>query len=139
MTELRLKVEGVRVRFGGTLALDGVDLAVYPGEVLALIGENGAGKSTLMKVLSGAVRPQEGSMLLDGQSYAPQNPKEARARGVAMIYQELALAPEPDCSRKCISGHGANQKLSARQKADERTCHHRPARTRPQCRHRQAR
>jgi ribose transport system ATP-binding protein len=93
MTDLRMKVEGVRVRFGGTLALDGVDLAVYPGEVLALIGENGAGKSTLMKVLSGAVRPQEGSMLLDGQAYAPQNPKDARSRGVAMIYQELALAP----------------------------------------------
>jgi len=93
MTELRLKVEDVRVRFGGTLALDGVDLAVYPGEVLALIGENGAGKSTLMKVLSGAVRPQTGTMLLDGKPYAPQNPKEARASGVAMIYQELALAP----------------------------------------------
>ena len=93
MTDLRLKVEGVRVQFGGTIALDGVDLAVYPGEVLALIGENGAGKSTLMKVLSGVVRPQTGNMVLDGQTYAPQNPKEARSRGVAMIYQELALAP----------------------------------------------
>ncbi|MBS2011181.1 MAG: sugar ABC transporter ATP-binding protein, partial [Cyanobacteria bacterium SZAS TMP-1] len=93
MTELRMQVTRARVRFGGTQALDGVDLAVYPGEVLALIGENGAGKSTLMKVLSGAVRPQEGSMLLDGQVYAPQNPREARERGVAMIYQELALAP----------------------------------------------
>lgn len=93
MTELRMQVTGARVRFGGSQALDGVDLAVYPGEVLALIGENGAGKSTLMKVLSGAVRPQEGSMLLDGQVYAPQNPREARERGVAMIYQELALAP----------------------------------------------
>ncbi len=93
MSDLRMKVEDVRVRFGGTIALDGVDLAVYPGEVLALIGENGAGKSTLMKVLSGAVRPQNGNMLLDGISFAPQNPKEARERGVAMIYQELALAP----------------------------------------------
>ncbi|MBU6453729.1 MAG: sugar ABC transporter ATP-binding protein [Cyanobacteria bacterium REEB67] len=90
---LRMKVENIGVRFGGTIALGDVDLDVHPGEVLALIGENGAGKSTLMKVLSGAVRPQTGKMLLDGQPYSPQNPKEARARGVAMIYQELALAP----------------------------------------------
>ena len=90
---LRMQVENIGVRFGGTIALGGVDLDIYPGEVLALIGENGAGKSTLMKVLSGAVRPQSGTMLLAGQNYAPQNPKEARSRGVAMIYQELALAP----------------------------------------------
>jgi len=89
----RMQLSGARVRFGGTQALDGVDLTVYPGEVLALIGENGAGKSTLMKVLSGVVIPQEGTMLLDGRPFAPQNPKEARESGVAMIYQELALAP----------------------------------------------
>src|SRR5262249_55051842 len=59
----------------------------------ALVGENGAGKSTLMKVLSGAVRPDAGTMLLDGQPYAPRGPLDARRRGVAMIYQELALAP----------------------------------------------
>ena len=90
---MRLQMENVSVRFGGTIALGGVDLAVPEGKVLALIGENGAGKSTLMKVLSGAVRPQTGTMQLNGASYAPQNPREARARGVAMIYQELALAP----------------------------------------------
>ncbi len=90
-TEL-LRMEGVRKRFGATVALDGVDLTVQAGEILALVGENGAGKSTLMKVLSGAHRPDEGRMSLRGESYAPSHPLEARRVGVAMIYQELALA-----------------------------------------------
>ncbi|HVT90694.1 MAG TPA: sugar ABC transporter ATP-binding protein [Tepidisphaeraceae bacterium] len=88
----RLRMQGISKRFGATLALAGVDLEVAPGQVLALVGENGAGKSTLMKVLSGAHAPETGQMWLDGQIYAPRNPLDARAAGVAMIYQELALA-----------------------------------------------
>ncbi len=88
----RLEMIGIRKRFGATVALNGVDLAVQPGQVLALVGENGAGKSTLMKVLSGAHRPDEGQMWLEGRPYQPRNPLEARAAGVAMIYQELSLA-----------------------------------------------
>src|SRR5262245_40462509 len=84
---------GIAKRFGPTPALRGVDLELRAGEVHALVGENGAGKSTLMKVLSGAVRPDAGTMALDGQPYAPSGPQEARRRGVAMIYQELTLAP----------------------------------------------
>ena len=84
---------GVTKSFGANRALRGVSLDVGSGEVLALIGENGAGKSTLMKILSGAYRPDAGTMTLDGQPYAPRGPREARAAGVAMIYQELALAP----------------------------------------------
>ncbi|MFM7185522.1 MAG: sugar ABC transporter ATP-binding protein [Planctomycetota bacterium] len=86
-------MRGVRKSFGATVALAGVDLAVAPGEVLAVVGENGAGKSTLMKVLAGVVRPDAGSMLLDGRPYAPRSPRDARSGGVAMIHQELALAP----------------------------------------------
>src|SRR5262249_4968125 len=89
----RLAMTGIAKRFGSTVALRGVDLALRPGEVHALVGENGAGKSTLMKVLSGAVRPDAGSMMLDGAAYTPGGPQEARQRGVAMIYQELTLAP----------------------------------------------
>jgi ribose transport system ATP-binding protein len=85
-------MEGVRKRFEATLALDGVDLSVRAGEVLALVGENGAGKSTLMKVLSGAHAPDEGRMWLGGAPYRPAHPLDARRSGVSMIYQELSLA-----------------------------------------------
>jgi len=93
-TPPRLAMSGVRHRFGATHALSGVDLEVRGGEVHALVGENGAGKSTLMKVLSGALVPDVGEMQLDGQPYRPQTPADGRAAGVAMIYQELSLAPD---------------------------------------------
>ena len=70
-----------------------VDLAVAPGEVHALVGENGAGKSTLMKVLSGVERPDDGTMEFAGRAWKPTGPVQARRAGVAMIHQELALAP----------------------------------------------
>jgi ribose transport system ATP-binding protein len=85
-------MSGIEKRFGASVALGGVDLDVRRGEVHALIGENGAGKSTLMKVLSGAYQPDAGRMELDGRPYAPDGPLEAKRLGVAMIYQELALA-----------------------------------------------
>src|SRR5437763_10384852 len=85
---------GISKRFGSTQALDGVDLELQPGEVHALIGENGAGKSTLMKVLSGALAPDAGMITLDGRPYSPFDPRDARRLGVAMVYQELTLAPD---------------------------------------------
>src|SRR5438876_7020644 len=84
---------GIRKRFGPTEPLRDVDLRLGAGEVHALVGENGAGKSTLMKVLSGTLAADAGTMGLDGRPYAPAGPQDARRRGVAMIYQELALAP----------------------------------------------
>jgi ribose transport system ATP-binding protein len=89
----RFVMTGVRKAFGATVALDGVDMAVHGGEVCALVGQNGAGKSTLMAILAGALRPDAGSMTLGGQPYAPAAPLDARRAGVAMIYQELSLAP----------------------------------------------
>jgi ribose transport system ATP-binding protein len=89
----QFEMRGVRKAFGGTVALDGVDLAVRGGEVCALVGQNGAGKSTLMSILAGAVAPDAGTMALNGSPYEPRNPREARQAGVAMIYQELSLAP----------------------------------------------
>ncbi len=88
-----LVMNDVAKSFGASRALDGVSLELGPGEVLALLGENGAGKSTLMKILSGAYRPDSGSMELGGAPYAPRGPREALSQGVAMIYQELTIAP----------------------------------------------
>jgi len=93
MPDPRLQIEHVSKRFGPTVALDGVHLSVAPGEVHAIVGENGAGKSTLMKILSGAITPDSGTVRLDGAAYQPRDPLEARRRGVAMVYQELSLAP----------------------------------------------
>jgi ribose transport system ATP-binding protein len=97
-------MRGVQKRFGTTLALKGVDLDLFPGEVLALIGENGAGKSTLMKVLSGAHPADLGSMTLGGKPYAPRNPLQARQAGVAMIYQELSIAPHLSVMENILLG-----------------------------------
>jgi len=103
-TSPRLEMTGVRKRFGATVALDGVDLAVSPGECHALVGQNGAGKSTLMKVLSGAHSADEGAMRLDGAAYRPRDPLDGRRRGVAMIYQELSLAPHLSVEENIVLG-----------------------------------
>ena len=87
-----LRMVGICKHFGPTRALDGVDLTVLQGEVHAVIGENGAGKSTLMNVLSGALSADAGQMELFGRPFAPTDPMDGRQAGVAMIYQELALA-----------------------------------------------
>jgi ABC-type sugar transport system ATPase subunit len=79
--------------FPGVKALDDISLEVEPGKVHALVGANGAGKSTLMKILSGALLPDSGSMSFDGAAYAPANPSEAIRLGVQTIYQELNLLP----------------------------------------------
>ncbi len=97
-------MSGVRKSFGATRALNGVSFAVAPGEVHALIGENGAGKSTLMKVLSGAYQPDTGSLELDGQPFVPENPLHARRCGIAMIYQELNLAPDLSVEENILLG-----------------------------------
>jgi ribose transport system ATP-binding protein len=100
----RLRINGIGKRFGATLALDGVDLAVRAGEVHALIGENGAGKSTLMNVLAGAVQPERGEMQLDGEPYAPASPLDARRRGIALIHQELSLCPHLSVAENILLG-----------------------------------
>lgn len=79
--------------FGATQALDQVSFFLEKGEVHALLGENGAGKSTMVKILSGAVKPDSGSMTIEGEAYSPTGPLDGRRRGISMIYQELNLAP----------------------------------------------
>ena len=103
MTAL-LRMERVGKRFGAVQALSGVDLAVSAGEVHALLGENGAGKSTLMKVLSGAVLPDSGNMTLAGTPFSPGRPRDAANAGVAMIHQELTLAPHLTVAENVVLG-----------------------------------
>jgi ribose transport system ATP-binding protein len=100
----RLAMTGVQKRFGATHALRGVELEVAPGEVHALLGENGAGKSTLMKILSGAITPDEGRIAIDGRPFSPTDPLHARAQGVVMIYQELNLAPQLSVAENIVLG-----------------------------------
>jgi len=88
-----LEMRGISKQYPGVKALDGVNLTLGRGEVLALMGENGAGKSTLMKVLGGAVRPDAGMVLIDGVEQSIASPVAARAAGVAVIYQEFNLVP----------------------------------------------
>jgi ribose transport system ATP-binding protein len=100
----RLRMIDVQKRFGATHALRKVNLEVAPGEVHALIGENGAGKSTLMKILSGAYRPDAGSIEMDGEPFVPDTPLHARASGISMIYQELTLAPHLSVEENILLG-----------------------------------
>jgi ABC-type sugar transport system ATPase subunit len=88
-----LEMRGITKRFAGNTVLAGVDLRAAAGEVHALVGENGAGKSTLMKILAGVHQPDAGEVLIEGEAVRFARPADALAHGVAMIYQELSLAP----------------------------------------------
>jgi ribose transport system ATP-binding protein len=86
-----LSVRGAIKRFGGVTALDGIDLEVRRGEVLALLGDNGAGKTTLIKCVSGALRLDSGSISMDGVEVTIHSPRDAQALGIETVYQDLAL------------------------------------------------
>lgn len=88
-----LQAKNISKKFPGVLALDGVNIDIYPGEVHVLIGENGAGKSTLSKIISGALLPDQGEILLEGQPIKIKNPLEAISYGIGSVHQELMLIP----------------------------------------------
>jgi fructose transport system ATP-binding protein len=88
-----LQARGLVKRYGRVTALDSADFDLYPGEILAVIGDNGAGKSSLIKAISGAVVPDEGEIRLDGQVISFKSPMEARKAGIETVYQNLALSP----------------------------------------------
>ncbi len=99
-----LAARGLVKRFGRVTALGGADLELYPGEVLAVIGDNGAGKSSLIKCLSGAMVPDEGSIELDGAAVTFRRPQDARAAGIETVYQTLAVAPALDIATNIYLG-----------------------------------
>jgi fructose transport system ATP-binding protein len=84
------------ITFGRVVGLDGVDLDLYPGEILAVIGDNGAGKSTLIKCLTGAYIPDSGEILMNGQPVHFRKPQDARMAGIETVYQQLAVVPALD-------------------------------------------
>jgi ribose transport system ATP-binding protein len=108
-SEILLRMEHISKNFGATCALDHVDFALRKGEVHALIGENGAGKSTLVKILSGAVTTDQGSLFLDGHPFKPSNPLSSRKQGIAMIYQELNLAPHLSVEENIMLGRESHR------------------------------
>lgn len=96
--------------FGRVVGLDGVSLELYPGEVLAIIGDNGAGKSTLIKCLTGAYVPDEGQLFLDGQPVHFKRPQDARAAGIETVYQNLAVSPALDVASNLFLGREVRKK-----------------------------
>jgi ribose transport system ATP-binding protein len=90
----RLSIRGISKSFSGNQVLGGIDLDIYPGEVVALLGENGAGKSTLSSIIAGLIPPDSGAMHWQGQPYAPARPGDAIDAGVVLIHQEMRLLPD---------------------------------------------
>lgn len=96
--------------FGRVVGLDGVSFELYPGEVLAIIGDNGAGKSTLIKCVTGAEIPDEGEITLEGQKVSFKGPQDARAAGIETVYQTLAVSPALDVAENLFLGRELRMK-----------------------------
>ncbi|WP_330477621.1 sugar ABC transporter ATP-binding protein [Streptomyces platensis] len=116
-----LRVEGVTKSFPGVRALDGVDLTLRAGEVHVLLGENGAGKSTLIKMLSGAHRPDEGRLLVDGDEVTVRSAQDAERLGIATIYQEFNLVPGLTVAENIFLGRQPRSRLGLVDKKTMRT------------------
>ena len=104
MPEPLLRIEGLTKRYGAVTALEDVSFDVHAGEVVALLGDNGAGKSTLIKILSGAHRPDEGRIFVEGRQVDLHSPKEAMRLGVETIYQYTAMIPAMSIARNIFIG-----------------------------------
>jgi fructose transport system ATP-binding protein len=99
-----MEARGLVKRYGQVVALNGADFDLYPGEILAIVGDNGAGKSTLIKALSGALQPDEGEIRLDGEAVHFRSPGDARRAGIETVYQDLAVAPALDIASNIFLG-----------------------------------
>lgn len=100
----RVEMRGIRKSYGALDVLRGVDLTIAPGEVIGLVGDNGAGKSTLMKMLAGAETPDHGEIRVDGDPMTGTGPRVARAHGIEMVYQDLALCDHLDVTGNLFLG-----------------------------------
>jgi ABC-type sugar transport system ATPase subunit len=117
-TQPRVSVRGISKRFGGVQALDDVSLDVFPGSIHALLGENGAGKSTLVKILTGAIRPDAGTILVSGQDVRIGSPRDAIRLGIAAVHQELNLYPDLPVVQNVFAGNELHDRLGFVRRAD---------------------
>ncbi|MEP0521035.1 MAG: ATP-binding cassette domain-containing protein [Hyphomicrobiales bacterium] len=115
-----LEIKDIKKSFGAVSVLHGVDLTVGAGEVVGLIGDNGAGKSTLMKIVTGIYQADQGSINLEGQSVLDLSPGERRARGIEMIYQDLALAKQQDVASNIFLGREPTRSIFGLQIVDRK-------------------
>ncbi|WP_052112209.1 ATP-binding cassette domain-containing protein [Knoellia subterranea] len=105
-----LSARNLVITFGRVVGLDGVDLDLYPGEILAVIGDNGAGKSTLIKCLTGAYVPDSGTITMNGQPVSFRKPQDARDAGIETVYQQLAVIPALDIASNLYLGREERRK-----------------------------
>ncbi|MEV6911108.1 ATP-binding cassette domain-containing protein [Amycolatopsis sp. NPDC051071] len=108
--EPTLAAQGLVKRYGRVTAIDGADFELFPGEVLAVVGDNGAGKSSLIKALSGAVIPDAGEIKVDGETVHFKSPLDARHYGIETVYQDLAVAPALDIASNMFLGREKRRK-----------------------------
>ena len=99
-----IEMKGITKRFGKVVANDSIDLSIYSGEILALLGENGSGKTTLMNMLSGIYQPDEGKIFKDGQEIYIRSPREAYQYGIGMIHQHYKLVEVFTAAQNVILG-----------------------------------
>lgn len=99
-----LEISGVSKHFGTIQALQDVSIDIYPGEVVALLGDNGAGKSTLIKIVAGSLHADAGKIMFDGKEVRFETPHQAKAAGVETVYQDLSLCPNVDAVANFFMG-----------------------------------
>ena len=104
-----LELQGIKKRFGAVEALRGVNFEVFPGEVVALVGDNGAGKSTLVKCIAGTHTPDSGQIFFDGREVGIHTPKDASRLGIEVVYQDLALCDNLDVVQNMFLGRETNR------------------------------
>jgi ABC-type sugar transport system ATPase subunit len=114
-----LELKNITKVFGGLTALDNVSLDLYDKEVLALVGDNGAGKSTLIKIISGAINPDEGEIFLHGEKVEINNPKDSKKLQIETVYQDLALIDTLDITKNVLLGRERN--ILSHKKREART------------------
>ena len=114
-----LEMKDIIKEYPGVKALDHMNLTVHEGEVHALMGENGAGKSTLIKVISGAIRPNGGSIIYEGKTYEYMTPALSKKLGIGVVYQEFNLVPELSVAENIFLGNKLTSGSVINRKTDE--------------------